>query len=169
VWTSIRDRDTRRCNCSSQNSHRKTANELRPPSFAPWWSGNGPPQRSGQVILPTKTGRLEAAVDVPHLQTGDLAFANANPDEQPAIATDKLQLEDRNEPPTNQPSDPKGARQNLSYLGYYAYSEVPPETKPADTVLKSLEDSPRRLPDCIVDRVSDKREFSFSLPLRLKE
>ena len=41
---------------------------------------------------------------------------------------------------TNQSSDSRAAKKNLSYLAYYAYSEVPPETKPADTVLESLED-----------------------------
>src|SRR6266568_3333727 len=29
-------------------------------------------------------------------------------------------------------------KQNFSYLTYYAYSEVPPDTPPADTVLESL-------------------------------
>jgi len=31
---------------------------------------------------------------------------------------------------------------NLSYLAYYAYSEVPPDVKPADTVLDSIKDIP---------------------------
>ena len=31
---------------------------------------------------------------------------------------------------------------DLSYLAYYAYSEVPPDVKPADTVLASLKDIP---------------------------
>ena len=33
-------------------------------------------------------------------------------------------------------------KRNFAYLAYYAYSEVPPEEKPADTVLNSLKDIP---------------------------
>jgi hypothetical protein len=43
-------------------------------------------------------------------------------------------------------SEPNAATQNLSYLGYYAYSEIPPETKPADTVLNSLKGIPSGTP-----------------------
>jgi len=35
-------------------------------------------------------------------------------------------------------ADLMAPKQNLSYLTYYAYSEVPPDTPPADTVLESL-------------------------------
>ena len=35
---------------------------------------------------------------------------------------------------------------DLSYLAYYAYSEVPPDTKPADTVLAALKDIPPGTP-----------------------
>ncbi len=110
-----------------------------------------------------KSDPLPIYKDESRLQTGDLAPANANPDQQPAIAADKLQLEDRNDvTPTNQPSDPKDARQNLSYLGYYAYSEVPPETKPADTVLKSLEDTPRGTTVEEIKRVADAFGLDFN-------
>lgn len=44
--------------------------------------------------------------------------------------------------------------QNLSYLAYYAYSELPPATKPADTVLDSLKDVPRGTPIEEIRRVS---------------
>jgi len=37
-----------------------------------------------------------------------------------------------------EPAESTDAKQNLSYLAYYAYSELPPETKPADTVLNAL-------------------------------
>ena len=84
-----------------------------------------------------------------------------NPDEL-AIAKDKAQLEDRNEPPTNQSSDLKDAKQNLAYLAYYAYSEVPPETKPADTVLKSLEDTPRGTTIEEIKRVADAFGMDFN-------
>jgi hypothetical protein len=37
-------------------------------------------------------------------------------------------------------SDLTPAKPDLTYLAYYVYSEVPPDTKPADTVLESLKD-----------------------------
>jgi hypothetical protein len=56
---------------------------------------------------------------------------NVAPDEL-AIAKDRAKLEDHNHLPANRSSDLKDAKPNLSYLAYYAYSEVPPETKPAE-------------------------------------
>src|SRR6202007_3118703 len=76
--------------------------------------------------------------DEARLQDGDVAPANVNSDEA-AIANDKVQPEDRNQPPTNQSSGPKDVKQNLSYLAYYAYSEVPPDTKPAGENLSAAE------------------------------
>jgi hypothetical protein len=63
---------------------------------------------------------------------------------------------------THQSSEVKDAKQNLSYLAYYAYSEVPPETKPADTVLKSLEDDPRGTPVEEIKRVADAFGMDFN-------
>jgi hypothetical protein len=98
--------------------------------------------------------------DEPGLQDSDRALANVKPDEL-AIAKDKAQP-DGNVPATNQSSDLKDAKQNLSYLAYYAYSEVPPETKPADTVLKSLEDTPRGTPVEEIKRVADAFGLNFN-------
>jgi Transglycosylase SLT domain len=109
---------------------------------------------SEQHPFEQKSDPLPIYKDEARLRAGDVAPANVNPDEL-AIAKDKAQLEDRNERPTNQSSDLKDAKQNLSYLAYYAYSEVPPETKPADTVLKLLEDIPRGTPIEEIRRVAD--------------
>jgi hypothetical protein len=116
---------------------------------------------SEQHPFEQKSDLLPIYKDGSRLQDGDVAPANVNPDEL-AIAKDKAQLEDRNEPPTNQSSDLKEAKQNLSYLAYYAYSEVPPETKPADTVLKSLEDIPRGTPVEEIKRVADAFGLDFN-------
>ena len=116
---------------------------------------------SEQHSFEQKSDSLPIYKDETRLQDGDVAPANVNPDEL-AIAKDKAQLEDRNEPPTNQSSDLKDAKQNLSYLAYYAYSEVPPETKPADTVLKSLEDTPRGTPVEEIKRVTDALGLNFN-------
>src|SRR5437764_7458569 len=63
---------------------------------------------------------------------------------------------------THHSSDVKDVKQNLSYLADYAYSEVPPETKPADTVLKSLEDIPRDRPVEEIKRVADAFGMDFN-------
>jgi hypothetical protein len=41
---------------------------------------------------------------------------------------------------------PNDTKQDLSYLAYYAYSELPPPTKPADIVLNALKDVPAGTP-----------------------
>ena len=46
-------------------------------------------------------------------------------------------------------------KQDLAYLAYYAYSEVLPDTKPADTVLASLKNIPVGTPVEEVTRASD--------------
>jgi hypothetical protein len=112
--------------------------------------------------------------DESSLRDGDPLAANLNTDEP--TAKDEAQLNadlpatnptakdeaqpDGNVPDTNQSSE-KDAKQNLSYLAYYAYSEVPPETKPADTVLKSLEDIPRGTPVEEIKRVADAFGLDF--------
>ena len=59
-------------------------------------------------------------------------------------------------------SELNDTKQNLSYLAYYAYSEVPPETKPADTVLNSLKDIPPGTPVDEIKRVSGVLGFDFT-------
>ena len=51
-------------------------------------------------------------------------------------------MEDATGAGTTERSKPNDTKQDLSYLAYYAYSELPPETKPADTVLNALKDIP---------------------------
>ncbi len=53
-------------------------------------------------------------------------------------------------------------KQNLSYLTYYAYSEVPPDTKPADIVLASLKDVPEGKPIEEIKRASDALGLDFN-------
>jgi hypothetical protein len=116
---------------------------------------------SGQNAFEQKSDPLPIYKDKPRLQDGDLVPATVNTDE-PATVKDKAQLEDNNELATSQSSDLKDANQNLSYLAYYAYSEVPPDTKPADTVLKSLENIPRGTPIEEIKRVSDAFGLDFN-------
>jgi hypothetical protein len=59
-----------------------------------------------------------------------------------------------------QPSD--SPKQNLSYLADYAYSEVPPPEKPADTVLASLKDIPIGTPIEEIKHASDAIGLDFT-------
>jgi hypothetical protein len=53
-------------------------------------------------------------------------------------------------------------KQDLSYLHYYAYSELPPETRPADTVLDSLKGVPPGTPVEEIRRVAKILGLDFT-------
>jgi hypothetical protein len=53
-------------------------------------------------------------------------------------------------------------KQNFSYLTYYAYSEVSPDTPPADTVLESLKGVPAGRPIEEIKRASDAFGLDFN-------
>jgi len=54
------------------------------------------------------------------------------------------------------------APQDLTYLADYAYSEVPPDTKPADTVLQSLADIPAGTPVDEIKHACDAFGLNFT-------
>jgi len=62
----------------------------------------------------------------------------------------------------NHPADAVPPKLDLSYLAYYAYSEVPPDVKPADTMLSALKDIPVGTPVEEIKRVSDAFGLDFS-------
>jgi len=51
---------------------------------------------------------------------------------------------------------------NFSYLAYYAFSEIPPDEKPADTVLKTMKDLPTGTPIEEIKRAADAFGLDFS-------
>jgi hypothetical protein len=59
-------------------------------------------------------------------------------------------------------SDAGQGEQDLAYLAYYAYSEVPPDTKPADTILSTLKDVPVGTPVEEIKRASDALGIDFT-------
>ena len=91
----------------------------------------------------------------------DSAAAGLEPDQLPN-AQKEARLEDAAGTVTIEHSELNDTKQNLSYLAYYAYSEVPPETKPADTVLNSLKDIPLGTPVDEIKRVSGVLGFDFT-------
>ena len=77
-------------------------------------------------------------------------------------AQKEARLEDAARSGTIKRSELNDTKQNLSYLAYYAYSEAPPETKPADTVLNSLKDIPPGTPIDEIKRVSGVLGLDFT-------
>jgi hypothetical protein len=71
-------------------------------------------------------------------------------------------LEDSDSSPENRSAEVTPPRLDLSYLAYYAYSEVPPDIKPADTVLAALKDIPVGTPVEEIKRASDTFGLDFS-------
>ncbi|MGB8629021.1 MAG: transglycosylase [Xanthobacteraceae bacterium] len=91
-------------------------------------------------------------------------------DDHPAAAEDRPGgAEDHPAPAEDHPAGTEDHRADavppkldLSYLAYYAYSEVPPDVKPADTVLSALKDIPVGTPVEEIKRVSDAFGLDFS-------
>jgi len=58
--------------------------------------------------------------------------------------------------------DPAPRKQNFSLLAYYVFSEIPPDEKPADTVLKTMKDLPAGTPVEEIRRASDAFGLDFN-------
>jgi hypothetical protein len=58
--------------------------------------------------------------------------------------------------------DPTSRKQNFSLLAYYVFSEIPPDEKPADTVLKTMKDLPVGTPVEEIKRASDAFGLDFN-------
>ena len=58
--------------------------------------------------------------------------------------------------------DPTPRKQDFSLLAYYVFSEIPPDEKPADTVLKTMKDLPVGAPVEEIKRASDAFDLDFS-------
>jgi hypothetical protein len=69
----------------------------------------------------------------------DRSAADISDKDQERLTAASVPVEDNY--PDSMPVKP-----DLSYLAYYAYSEVPPDTKPSDTVLNALKDIPAGAP-----------------------
>ncbi len=76
-------------------------------------------------------------------------------------AQEEAHLEDVTRTVTSEHSERNDTKKNLSYLAY-AYSKGPPETKPADIVLKSLKGIPPGTPVDEIKRVSDVLGLDFT-------
>lgn len=63
--------------------------------------------------------------------------------------------------PAADPSPDVKPKQNLSWLAYYVYSELPPETKPAETILDSFKDIAPGTPVEEIRRVAEILGLDF--------
>jgi hypothetical protein len=77
------------------------------------------------------------------------------PVQQPRTADDRPFFNDRS-------SDAGQPDQDLAYLAYYAYSEVPPDQKPADTILATLQETPVGTPAEEIKHASDALGIDFT-------
>jgi hypothetical protein len=113
--------------------------------------------------------QITPAADVPQT-LAKLETDRPPADDHPAAAEDHPGgAEDHPAPAEDHPAGAEDHRADavppkldLSYLAYYAYSEVPPDVKPADTVLSALKDIPVGTPVEEIKRVSDAFGLDFS-------
>lgn len=117
--------------------------------------------QSGWHPLDQRPEQALAAKDEARLHDDDSAPAGLKPDQLPN-AQDEARLEDATGNGTTEHSELNDTKQDLSYLAYYAYSEIPPETKPADTVLNSLKSIPPGTPVEEIRRVSGALGLDFT-------
>jgi hypothetical protein len=108
-----------------------------------------PEEETTSGALGKEQARLEAAFDalVEQPATTDALV------ERQAITEDSIQ---------DHSSDPMHFKQNFFYLAYYVFSEIPPDEKPADTVLKTLKGFPIGTSVEEIRRASDAFGLDFS-------
>ena len=128
---------------------------------------NSPPdqlQKIEEFPFPEKSDRAPVRKEEARLQEDDFLVNDHSPDlmpskqdhdQSPDLIRPKQDLDDHS-------ADLMSPKQNLSYLTYYAYSEVPPDTPPADTVLESLKGVPAGRPIEEIKRASDAFGVDFN-------
>jgi hypothetical protein len=83
------------------------------------------------------------------------------PDQQPEFDVRGKDVARLEEPVEDHPSEPVAAKHDFSYLGYYAYAEILPDKKPADTVLETMKGIPVGTPVEEIKRASDAFGLDF--------
>jgi len=103
--------------------------------------------------------RLEAAFDAlveQQVRTAALVEQEARTE---ALVEQHARTED---PVQDRPSGPSPRKGDFSHLAYYVFSEIPPDEKPADTILKTMEGLPVGTPLEEIKRASDAFGLDFS-------
>jgi hypothetical protein len=105
----------------------------------------------------------QRVVDKDAVRLPDLNSSAAAVQPDPALAVQgHAPAEDAAGTDANELSNTNPLNQDLSYLAYYAYSELPPETKPADTVLSALKSIPPGTPVDEIRWVADILRLDFT-------
>ncbi len=118
------------------------------------------------IVRTQKSDRLP---QVQNSEDATIVTASLPPAEQTKPAEDHPPAsEDRTLAPEDHPFfidhsvEATQSEQDLSYLAYYAYSEVPPDKKPADTILTTLKDIPVGTPVEEIKHASDALGIDFT-------
>jgi hypothetical protein len=110
----------------------------------------------------------QAAIVNASLPPAEQTTAAASPPPEQKIVTASLSPAEQIKPADDRPFfnarsvEASQAEQDLVYLADYAYSEVPPDKKPADTILATLKDIPVGTPVEEIKRASDALGIDFT-------
>ncbi len=115
-----------------------------------------PPPPPPEKPVANNTAQAPQRVESAKLEPGESAKLESS---------ESAKTEPEAAPAADAAAEPAPANRDLSYLAYYAYSEVPPDIKPADTVLDSLKDVPIGTP---IDEIKLASE-AFGLDITFME
>jgi hypothetical protein len=107
-----------------------------------------PNEETGSDTFEKDQARLDAAFDALVEQQATTAVPDDGPERTDSIPDPSI--------------DSTPPKQNLSLLAYYVFSEIPPDEKPADTVLKTMKDLPVGTPVEEIRRASDAFGLDFN-------
>jgi len=120
-------------------------------------------QTTTTADAPQTTAKLEQGRPAAEDRPADAEEHPADAAEHPADAEEHpTDAEEHPGDAEDHSADVSPPKKDLSYLAYYAYSEVPPDVKPADTMLDALKDIPLGTPVEEIKRVSDAFGLDFS-------
>jgi hypothetical protein len=128
-----------------------------------------PPAAETVVPAVTTVRRVSPVpVVIPHaaFSPRELAYED---DQVLGVAPGKVKVADLEDSPVSAPDTGASAAaaepaptQNLTYVAYYVYSELPPEKRPADIVLDSLKGVPQGTPIEEIKRAADAFGLDFN-------
>jgi hypothetical protein len=119
--------------------------------------------RLAQATVPEQEAVVNAS-----LPAAEQTTAAASPPPEQKIVTASLSPAEQTKSADDRPFfnarsvEASQAEQDLVYLADYAYSEVPPDKKPADTILATLKDIPVGTPVEEIKRASDALGIDFT-------
>ena len=133
------------------------------------------PYERGPSLLPSQKSepgsqerelvKLESPLqDFVSAETPDVPYERGPsflPSEKSEPRSQERELAKLESPLQDSSPDPTSPKRDFSYLAYYAYAEVPPDKKPADTVLETLKGIPVGTPVEEIKRVSEAFGLDF--------